>query len=202
MLGLTVIFVNVSSLKVWICNPVWSHARIHRCLCGWYFNESIVMIWSPITKASILKGKWDKQAQAECVREVALSSSAGLSSAVLASRADQLLRELDEALASTTVRNECTMDQALLLQPQILQWWQVCRNRLRFAILKLHLMASTTVRNECTMDQALLLQPQILQWWQVCRNRLRFAIIWRLHLSRMYRNGVNLSICLRSCQYV
>jgi hypothetical protein len=42
------------------------------------------------------------------VREVALNSSAGLSSAVLASRADQLLRELDEALASTFVRNECT----------------------------------------------------------------------------------------------
>ena len=42
------------------------------------------------------------------MREVALSSSAGLSSAVLASRADQLLRELDEALASATVRNECT----------------------------------------------------------------------------------------------
>jgi hypothetical protein len=42
------------------------------------------------------------------------------------------------------------MEQALLLQPQILQLWQVCRNRLRFAILKLHLMASTTVRNDCT----------------------------------------------------
>ena len=63
---------------------------------------------------------------------------------------ENLTKRWRQHLFVTNARQGCTMDQALLLQPQILQLWQVCRNRLRLAILKLHLMASTTVRNVCT----------------------------------------------------
>lgn len=70
MLGLTMSFFNALSSKVWIRNPEWSHARIHRCLFGWHFNESIVIILSPITKASIVQEMKDKQAQAMCETEI------------------------------------------------------------------------------------------------------------------------------------